>query len=228
MTNTVYIHKGDIFWLSLTQASTSSTSIQQGNRPYIVISSNSGCISSPVISVIPCTTKFKSLSVNVTLSYNIKGLPMQALCNQIQTIQRELLLSHNYIGRVTDMDLSNIDEAICKAYSLHQTTPSSTPLADMQQQFTQIAQKIKEECLSLTKDLSFTEKLIHPQDKKPYLRRTTLDKIRFMEDWQSSMTREEVAMKHHFSSVSVARATYGRWLPWYQNLRRSKSNGTGD
>lgn len=227
MTNTVYIHKGDIFWLSLA-ASASSTSIQQGNRPYVVISSNSGCISSPVISVIPCTTKFKSLSVNVTLSYNIKGLPMQALCNQIQTIQRELLLSSNYIGRVTDMDLSNINEAICKAYSLHQTTPSSTPLADMQQQFTQIAQKIKEECLSLTKDLSFTEKLIHPQDKKPYLRRTTLDKIRFMEDWQSSMTREEVAMKHHFSSVSVARATYGRWLPWYQNLRRSKSNGTGD
>ena len=153
---------------------------------------------------------------------------MQALCNQIQTIPRELLLSHNYIGRVTDIDLSNIDEAICKAYSLHQTTPSPIPLVDMQQQFTQIAQKIKEECLSLTKDLSFTEKLIHPQDKKPYLRRTTLDKIRFMEDWQSSMTREEVAEKHHFSSVSVARATYGRWLPWYQNLRRSKSNGTGD
>jgi hypothetical protein len=153
---------------------------------------------------------------------------MQALCNQIQTIPRELLLSHNYIGRVTDIDLSNIDEAICKAYSLHQTTPSSTPLVDMQQQFTQIVAKIKEECLSLTKDLSFTEKLIHPQDKKPYLRRTTLDKIRFMEDWQSSMTREEVAEKHHFSSVSVARATYGRWSPWYKNLRRSKSNGTGD
>lgn len=228
MTTTIYIHKGDLFWLSLTQASTSSTSIQQGNRPYIVISSNSGCISSPVISVIPCTTKFKSLSVNVTLSYNIKGLPMQALCNQIQTIPRELLLSSNYIGRVTDMDLSNIDEAICKAYSLHQTTPSPTPLVDMQQQFAQIAQRIKEECLSLTKDLSFTEKLIHPQDKKPYLRRTTLDKIRFIEDWQSSMTREEVAMKHHFSSVSVARATYGRWLPWYQDLRRSKSNGTRD
>lgn len=227
MTNTVYIHKGDLFWLSLA-ASASSTSIQQGNRPYVVISSNSGCISSPVISVIPCTTKFKSLSINVTLSYNIKGLPMQALCNQIQTIPRELLLSHNYIGRVTDIDLSNIDEAICKAYSLHQTTPSPIPLVDMQQQFIQIAAKIKEECLSLTKDLSFTEKLIHPQDKKPYLRRTTLDKIRFMEDWQSSMTREEVAMKHHFSSVSVARATYGRWLPWYQNLRRSKSNGTGD
>lgn len=218
---TPYIRKGDIFWLRLPSALMSQqtdTSVQQGKRPYIVISSNAGCISSPVISVIPCTTKFKQLSVNVPLSYTIHNTPMQALCNQIQTIAKDCLSSEDYAGRITDIDIRNIDEAICKAYSLS-ASPQNLPLEEKKRHLSLLSAQIKEECLSLIKDITFTEARVS-HGKRPHITRTKTDKMRFIEDWQSPLPRDEVAEKYHFSSVAAARASYARWLPDYIESKR--------
>lgn len=84
----------DVYWCDLGQH---GNSIQGGNRPVIVLGNCKGLKSSPVITVIPITTKIKRLDMKTHVrgyNYHLRKSCM-ALCEQIQTVARGSLGCQN-------------------------------------------------------------------------------------------------------------------------------------
>lgn len=81
-----------------------SDSVQGGDRPVIVISSDIGNATSPVVTVVPVSSQVsKDLSINVKFKTD-KGADNIALCNQIFTTSTSNLQGYKYIVESSDMD----------------------------------------------------------------------------------------------------------------------------
>lgn len=77
----------DVYWCDM---GNHYDSIQGGNRPVIVLGNCKGLKSSPVITVIPITTKIKRLDMKthvIGFNYRLRK-PCMALCEQLQTVSR--------------------------------------------------------------------------------------------------------------------------------------------
>lgn len=106
------ITRGDVYYISYDNAVGSE---QATGRPGVIISSQTGCDSNPVLSVVYLTTsegKIKSDKINVEILSQRKR--SWAICNQIHAVDRIRLKS--YYGHVSDSELERIDKSIC--YSL--------------------------------------------------------------------------------------------------------------
>lgn len=107
MDNKVKVNRGDIFYAHLT----GTGSVQSGLRPVIVISNNKNNMFSSIVTVVPCTTKIKSLPVHVVMSKE-SGFPQksQALCEQVISLPKESL--ERKIGTATECDMKKIERAM--------------------------------------------------------------------------------------------------------------------
>lgn len=84
----------DVYWCDLGQY---GDFIQGGNRPVIVLGNFKGLKSSPIITVIPITTKIKRLDMKTHVqgyNYHLRK-PCMALCEQIQTVDRSRIGCRN-------------------------------------------------------------------------------------------------------------------------------------
>lgn len=103
------IHRGEIFYITFKEQVGSE---QQGGRPVIVVSNEICNKFSPIVTVVPLTTKDKKpLPTHVEL--NIEGLPVYGtiLCEQVQTVSHYRLGS--YVGEVDESIMHKIEKALC-------------------------------------------------------------------------------------------------------------------
>lgn len=110
-TQTDNIYRGNVYIVSLPKEKQYFVqSCEEGTRPCVVVSSQAGCMSAPVVMVCPITTKLKDLSCNVTVGWSQDGRTSQVLCNQIITVPREAL--QRYKGKISPDDMKKVDKAI--------------------------------------------------------------------------------------------------------------------
>lgn len=100
------VKRGEIYYVSKTSVIGSE---QEAGRPAIIVSNNSQNESSTVVEVVYLTTEpKKGLPTHVT----IRSAPRQsiALCEQISSVST--LRIGNYIGEVTDREMTQIESAL--------------------------------------------------------------------------------------------------------------------
>lgn len=110
------IKRGEVYICKLPK---SSGSVQQSIRPCLVVSNNTGNLFAPTVTIIPLTTKNKTdLPTHYTIvpNKNLHIKPSTALCEQITTIDKSLLL--NYKGQVTEGQLQEVCSCIKIALDL--------------------------------------------------------------------------------------------------------------
>lgn len=103
------IHRGEIFYMIFKEQTGSE---QQGGRPVVVVSNETCNKFSPIVTVVPLTTKDKKpLPTHVEL--NVEGLPVHGtiLCEQVQSVSHYRL--GNYVGEVDDYIMRKIEDALC-------------------------------------------------------------------------------------------------------------------
>lgn len=102
------IHRGEIFYMTF---GNSVENEQQGGRPCIVVSNETCNKFSPIVTVVPLTTKDKKpLPTHVLLE--VEDLPVHGtiLCEQVQSISHLRLSS--YVGEVDDRIMRKIEKAL--------------------------------------------------------------------------------------------------------------------
>lgn len=104
--------RGDIFFVSLPNIFKSLNSVERGRRPVVVVSSDIGCRTAPIVMVAPITTKLKWLTCNVNIDWTCSWKRCQVLCNQLMTVPKSELEDVNYAGSLANDELDKVDEAI--------------------------------------------------------------------------------------------------------------------
>lgn len=94
-----------------------NSSIQEGSRPVLIISSDDGNATSPLVTTIPITSENKpDILINVRI-YNESGERNTVLCNQICLTNKEDLISYQYT--VPHKDMIRIDKGIMLSLGLN-------------------------------------------------------------------------------------------------------------
>lgn len=91
------VHRMELWWAALP---TVPGHVQRGTRPVVIVSNDLGNASSPVVSVVPCTTQRHkpALPTHVYLrGYGLSGGSI-AMCEQVMPLDKSCLLRH--IGTV--------------------------------------------------------------------------------------------------------------------------------
>jgi mRNA interferase MazF len=117
MTNNRMISRGEIWYADLNYMKSGvKTSVQQGERPVLILQNNLGNKYSPTVKVIPLSTNLSKLGkveVHVLIPSALKcGLKNDsvALCEQAQTIDKYRLLY--WVGRINQNIMLDINKAI--------------------------------------------------------------------------------------------------------------------
>ena len=121
------IHRGEVFYMTLKEQVGSE---QQGGRPVIVVSNETCNKFSPIVTVVPLTTKDKKpLPTHVEL--NDERLPVYGtiLCDHVQSVSQYRL--SNYVGEVDDCIMRKIEKALCVQLDI---TTKNTETATVQAQ----------------------------------------------------------------------------------------------
>lgn len=92
------VHRFDVWYADL--PGFPGSHVQFGMRPVVVISNNAANQYSPVVTIVPLTSKIKPNSLPTHTVIHTKGLqvPSVALCEQVMTIDRRRLV--NRIGAI--------------------------------------------------------------------------------------------------------------------------------
>lgn len=91
------------------------SSVQAGNRPYVVVSCDEGNLTAPTCNIAPITDEFKTkLPVHVEVHFN--GKRNIVLLEQVRTVDQYAL--KDYICMFTDETLEKIERALAVQYSI--------------------------------------------------------------------------------------------------------------
>lgn len=100
------IRRGDIFYISRYPTTGSE---QEAGRPGIIVSNEANNLHSGTVEVVYLTTQPKP-DLPTHVSIDSAPRPSRALCEQVTTVSVERL--GNYIGRLTDREMTQIDTAL--------------------------------------------------------------------------------------------------------------------
>lgn len=103
------MNHGDIYFIDLPKQ---EGSVQSGRRPCILMSNQAALNTSPIVTVIPLTSKEKKpqkTHIKIGIDSGLK-IESTALVEQIITVSKKLLL--NKIGRVSNNKMIEISEAV--------------------------------------------------------------------------------------------------------------------
>ena len=105
--------RGDVVWVNL--ISTDATSRQNGSRPAILVNNNKCLEYSPVVHIVPLTSKSKKMlptHVEINKSeYPIK-MDSMAMCEQITLISKEQIISEKAEFTLNNITMIKINIAI--------------------------------------------------------------------------------------------------------------------
>lgn len=106
------VHRGELYYADFGQKTGSQ---QAGIRPVLIVQNDKGNYYSDTVIVAPITSKIKKLYMptHVLLYPGCTGLQTvsMVLLEQITTVDKAQLL--NFLGRISEMDLMKINQAIC-------------------------------------------------------------------------------------------------------------------
>lgn len=97
--------RGEVYYIRYDNSIGSEQSI---GRPCLIVSSQKGIDSSPVVQVVFLSTQFKMGSVNVPL-YSMSR-KSYAVCNQLNTLDKSRF--DTLMGKVTDEEMIEVDKAL--------------------------------------------------------------------------------------------------------------------
>lgn len=104
------VKRGDIYWADLGKVEQNSpTSIQRNRRPVVIVSNNQNNTYSPVVTVVPLTTKQHNSHLPTHISFKCVQDSV-ALAEQIRVIDKTVL--GWYIGHAYKQDLERLNKAI--------------------------------------------------------------------------------------------------------------------
>lgn len=106
-----YFERGEIYWV---RYGDSFGAEETAGRPGIIVSSNKGNSSSPVVNIVLLTTRTKNLDINVHT--DVGGVSRWALCNQILTVDKTRLLRCE--GKLNSQEMGEVDAALKKVLEL--------------------------------------------------------------------------------------------------------------
>ena len=104
------IKRGDVVWLNL-PVSTSSH-VQEGTRPAIIVQNDIGNIHSPTTIIVPITSVIKKLYMPTHVRFSVPFLPYpsMALCEHCITIDVDAITS--VAGHLPDFIMRDIDRGL--------------------------------------------------------------------------------------------------------------------
>lgn len=112
--------RGMVFWLNLSEAYNMGlkfkahngkeykTSVQRGNRPYLVVSNNQGNDSAPTCNVVPITTEDKT-DIPVHVKFTYEGLQQTILVEQPMTV--DVMALGDYMCTLSDDVMKRVEKA---------------------------------------------------------------------------------------------------------------------
>lgn len=106
------IKRGDIFYI---QDGYSTGSEQRAGRPAVVVSSEKGVKTSPVVSIVYLTTEPKP-DMMVHVDINSANKPSIALCEQVYTVSKTRI--GDYMSHVTPAEMAAIEKGIAEALGI--------------------------------------------------------------------------------------------------------------
>lgn len=141
--------RGDIFYIARGEAVTGSE--QYADRPAIIVSNNECNKHSSVIEVVYITTQpKKDLPTHVTIRST--GRISIALCEQVSSVSTERV--NNYIGRVTDQEMENIDIALMISLGINGNEKAVSQYEDTIQKLLQEIDDLKKEIIQVRQEKS--------------------------------------------------------------------------
>ena len=112
--------RGDIWWMSDTHRKPADTCLIRGDRPVIVVSSDSANQTGSTATVVPMTSSPARLARGDGFCDNVLllgyGEPSMALPRQVHGADRADL--QQYLGHLTDADMRRLDAALRSALGL--------------------------------------------------------------------------------------------------------------
>ena len=119
------IHRGDIYYYSLTGKEVGCEMSGTGDRrPCVIVSNNKANAFTSLVTVVPMTSKEKS-PVPTRVEYKGQHVHGTFLCEQVVTISKERIL--NFCGEVDDETMTKIDSALCIQLSLSASESITAP-----------------------------------------------------------------------------------------------------
>lgn len=112
--------RGDIWWMTDTHRKPADTCLIRGDRPVIVVSSDSANQTGNTVTVVPMTSSPARLARGNGYCDNVLllgyGEPSMALPRQVHGADRADL--QQYLGHLTDADMRRLDAALRSALGL--------------------------------------------------------------------------------------------------------------
>lgn len=103
------IKRGEVYYINIENK---TNHIQNGHRPYLIVSNNKCNEYSPTLLAVALTTKLKRLEIN---DLKIKSM---ALCEQIFTVGRDDICDENYMGTISNKTLHKINIALIESLGI--------------------------------------------------------------------------------------------------------------
>ena len=114
------IHRGDVFYITKTPTYGAET---EAGRPAVVVSNDANNCNSNVMEVVYLTTKYKTPQpTHVTITTT--GVTSTVLCEQITSV--DISRFSDYIGRCSDEDMADIDNALRHSLALNDSGTSES------------------------------------------------------------------------------------------------------
>lgn len=121
------IHRGDVFYITKTPTYGAET---EAGRPAVVVSNDVNNCNSNVMEVVYLTTKYKTpQSTHVTITTT--GVTSTVLCEQITSV--DISRFSDYIGRCSDEDMADIDNALRHSLALNDSGTSESTTITVRQ-----------------------------------------------------------------------------------------------
>lgn len=148
------VHRGEIWYMSYGQTTGSE---MQKARPVVIVSNETCNELSPVVTVLPITSKDKKpLPTHVPVPATTDVIHGIIMAEQITTTSKMRLM--NYVGEVDEKTLRAIDTAICVQCAIEQKQVQETSDKDV------LIDKLRNELLTAKNKLEFSEQEVSDND----------------------------------------------------------------
>lgn len=148
------VKRGMVFWYE-PLPTPGKTCVQQGHRPWLVVSNDMGNISSPTCNIVPMTTEDK-VPIPTHVPTYVRGNKNYILCEQAITIDQDSL--KDYYCCMTEETMEKVDEALAIQFGIKpkvicQDFSTSNLVEKLEEMFEGIIkEKVKQQSQAVTYD----------------------------------------------------------------------------